>query len=57
MALKRVYFNCYVDESERNEFLRHVVREAEIQKQLDHPNIAKLTNVVEISLEEGLLVI
>lgn len=37
--------------------MRHVKREAEIQKQLDHPNIAKLVNVVEVDIEAGLLVI
>jgi tousled-like kinase len=32
----------------KHEYLKHIKREYEIHKQLDHPNIVKLTEVIEI---------
>jgi serine/threonine protein kinase len=37
------------DDDDRDDFFKRVQREAEIQKQLDHPNIAKFHNLVELN--------
>ena len=42
VAIKRVTFNSKANESYKDEFYRHVEREAEIQQTLNHPNIARL---------------
>lgn len=35
------------DAAQREDFFKHVQREADIQKQLDHPNIAKFHSLIE----------
>lgn len=56
VALKRVFFKGIHDECEREEFFRRVMREAEIQKRLVHPNIAKFDNIVDINKSQNLMV-
>ena len=41
VALKRMFLTNNHDESTREEFFRHMKREAEIQMALNHENIAK----------------
>ena len=56
MALKRVYFKD-IHESEKEEFFARVMRQATIQKGLEHPNIAKFIDVVDINKKENLIVL
>lgn len=44
------------DELDKEDFFRRVQREADIQKQLCHPNIAAFHNLVELDKSEGKIV-